>query len=517
MKLTLRDYQREALDATLEQVGEGKHPLCVLPTGAGKSLVLASLIARMDPEPVLVLSHVKELLEQDARALRLVAPKLQQRFFVAGLGEKDASAQVVFGSVQSVFRSLNLFRKRRAVVAVDEAHLCPRKGRAMYAQVFDHFAAAQRIGFTATPSRMDSGSLVEGEGAWFDCIAYSKEPKELIDDGFLVPLSGILTPQQADLSKVAMQGGEFVFAQAEEAVARTLSLSEAVESMKEHAKGRKSWLVFAAGIEHSMKVAEALRDGGVSAEVVTSKTEDEEREAIISRFKAGEFRALVNVGVLTTGFDAPATDCIVSLRPTQSKVLWQQMLGRGMRLSEGKRDCLLLDFVGNLDRLGGVGVVLESIDLRTPEALAAQRKKKRSRKAEREDPTLIAASLADPMLSGRTFEAIVNKVSFFTVSSRRFPGKKILVGVYDLQDEFGRALSARCFVCLEYEGGARYHAMRWFARRGLRGDDVPRSADQALLLVRVLPRPSEVEARYDRGMGCFVIENESFPVLDESD
>jgi DNA repair protein RadD len=512
MRLTLRDYQQSASDAMIRELANGKNPLCVLPTGSGKSLVLSDVIRRVYPDQVLVLSHVKELLQQDADKLARMAPDIPQAFFVAGLGEKNAKAPVVFGSVQSVYRNLNLFTTRRALVAVDEAHLCPRKADAMYGAIFSHFAASPRGGFTATPSRMDSGSLVDGDNAWFDSIAIDVPVKELIERGFLVPLSGVIEQQQADLAGVQKSMGDFAQGQAEQAVIRTLSLPEAVGSMKKHAAGRKSWLVFAAGIEHAEKVLAELRAQGVRSEMITSENSGEDRQRILDEFRAGEFQALVNVGVLTTGFDAPRTDCIVSLRPTQSKVLWQQMLGRGMRLFDQKHNCLLLDYVGNLDRMGGVDVVESIKDFRNGEDLEqlSPRTGKGKRRKGPIDPELYEVSATDPMMTGQSFDALVNKMSFFTVNSKRYPGKKMLVACYDIQDQFGRALSARSFVCIEYEGGARYHALRWFSKRGIAKDKAPSSAETALLYARALPKPTEVTARYDRSLSCFLIESETF-------
>lgn len=512
MRFTLRDYQDTSLAALIREVDHDKNPLCVLPTGGGKSLVLAAFIKAVSPEPVLVLSHVRELLTQDAQALKRLAPDISQGFFSAGLKEKDARSQAVFGSVQSVFRSLDLFKTFRKYLLIDEAHLCPRKADAMYAAVFDHFAAARRVGFTATPSRMDSGSLIDGDDAWFDCIAHQVPPRELIDRGFLVPLSGVIPAQQANLEGVAKRGGEFVFEQAEQAVLRTLSLQDAIGSARELARGRKSWLVFAAGIEHAHKVLAELRAQKISAEAVTNETGADERVEVIEKFKAGEFRALVNVGVLTTGFDAPRTDCIISLRPTQSTVLWQQMLGRGMRPAAEKKDCLLLDYVGNLDRMGGVGVMLEPPrDLRALNPLDGKKPKRTKREPQsREDPQLFSVSTADPMLTGTLFSAVVNRLEFFTIKSKRYPGKNMLVANYDLQDEFGRAISARSFICLEYEGGALVHARRWFMKRDVPKERVPRDCSGGLLLARACRKPIEVQVRYDRNLQCFVVENEFF-------
>lgn len=512
MKVELRDYQTESVAALNSALDEGHHPLCVLPTGAGKSLVLAALVAQRE-QRALVLSHVAELLEQDSKALRRVAPQVRQSFFVAGLGEKDPTATVVFGSVQSVVRSLRLFRVSRPLVFVDEAHLCPRKADAMYSQVFAHFMGAQRIGLTATPKRLDSGSLIEGDSAWFDCIGHEVGVKELIEKKWLLPLSGVISELQADLAGVASRGGDFVQEQAAAAVQRTLSIAQAVSQAASLAKRRKSWLVFAASIAHANEVHQELQRQGIRSALVTSETSSQDRAAALEMFRAGEVQALTNVGVLTTGFDAPCTDCIVSMRPTKSDVLWQQMLGRGMRLAQGKVNCLLLDFVGNLERLGGVGCISETVDRRgtiknAKDFLEDQVKQKQLRK--QAAPDLFDASSRDPMVNGETFDAMVQRIRYTVVPSRRFPGKAMVMALYDLEDQFGRALRAREFLCVEYPGGARHRAEVWFAKRGVLKSQVPANAEVARTIAYALEAPTEVTTRFDRKLQAYVIEEERF-------
>ena len=509
MSFALRPYQIQAVSAIHAALDGGEHPLCVLPTGAGKSLVLAQVLRERNVR-ALVLSHVAELLDQDIRTLRRLAPDVEASLFVAGLGEKDATARVVFGSVQSVVRSLALFRTPRSLLVVDEAHLCPRKADAMYSRVFAHFMQSQRLGLTATPKRLDSGALTSGDGAWFSVIAHEVEARELIAQGYLSPLVGVTTALQADLSGVATRGGDFVQEQAAAAVQRTLALPEAVAKVIKYARARKAWLVFAASVEHATAVAREFARQGVDAELVTNATTPDARELALSRFRAGEVRALVNVGVLTTGFDAPLTDCIVSMRPTQSEVLWQQILGRGMRLAARKENCLLLDFVGNLDRLGGVGCVTETFDMRKPEARPDTPERVRAARKRREAPELFDPSSEDPMVNGKTFVAEVTRIKFFPVKSRRYPGKEILLATYDVEDELGRAFTARTFLCVEYPGSARYMAARWFAQRGLVAAQVPTSARDALALARTCEQPHEVLVRYDPRLACYVVDGERF-------
>ncbi len=517
MQVQLRDYQDESVARLREALNAGEHPLCVLPTGAGKSLVLASLLAKVNCK-ALVLTHVAELLKQNSKALHRIAPSLSQSFFAAGLKEKDSTAQVVFGSVQSVYRSLSDFRIPRRLVIVDEAHLCPRSSGAMYAQVFSHFMGAKRLGLTATPKRLDSGSLIDGDDAWFTSIAHQVETAELIKRGFLLPLVGVTTEMQADLTGVKMRGGDFIPGQAAAAVQASLPIDVAVAKACRYARKRKSWLVFAASIDHANDIQQQLLANGVAAAVITSESSDDEREQAIDLYKSGEVRALVNVGVLTTGFDAPATDAIICMRPTQSDVLWQQILGRGMRLSEGKTNCLLLDFVGNLERLGGVGSITESFDMRSPEAVARARAATESKRKmkPREAPELYDPSSEDPMRNGTAFEAEVRGTSSFVVPSKRFPGKSILIVNYELEDATGRAFTAKEFLCVEYPGSAKHLAARWFKRRGVVGAQVPTSARDAQALVRVLEEPAEVIARFDPKLGCYKVDSERFAVQSDA-
>lgn len=509
MSIAFRTYQDQAVYLMDRALNAREHPLCVMPTGSGKSLVLAALIKKR-AQPTLVLSHVRELLTQDSQALRSIAPGIPQTFYSAGLKEKRGAAKVVFGSVQTVVRSLGALGTR-TLLLIDEAHLCPRDSDAMYARVFAHFSLALRAGFTATNQRLDSGSLTSGDDAWFTHVACDVPVGELIAQGYLNPLVGVLTEHQANLDGVKTAMGDFVAAQAERAVTDTLSIQQVVTEVVKLAAKRRNWLLFAAGVKHAEVVLAELQREGVDAALVIGDTPSVERDEVLSRFKQGELRALVNVGVLTTGFDAPQTDCIVSLRPTKSPVLWQQIMGRGMRLAGGKKSCLLLDFVGNLERLGGAGCVVKLEDHRQDISLPARARAARRAVAERDDPEFNPVSLADPMKSGASFECRVLGMRYVTTHSRRFPGKKMLIASYSLEDDAGSTLTASSFVAVEYPGSSRYHAMRWFARRGMMDPaQIPANAVTALALAKVLPEPSEVTVYWDTRLRCYLVMEERF-------
>ena len=243
-------------------------------------------------------------------------------------------------------------------VLADEAHLLGPGSTSMLGSILKSLGDPPLIGFTATPYRTDSGSLVSAD--LFDEIVWRMGIIEAIDAGLLVPLI-TKSPKagRIDTTCVPIERGEFQQRPLEQAaltgsvtrdaVARTIEVAD-----EEH---RHSLLFFAIGVEHCAAISEELRERGVSHAVITGETPTEERAEAIGRFRAGELRALINCNVLTTGFDARNIDCIAFMRPTVSPVLWTQAAGRGMRTWPGKTDCRLLDFGGNVLRHGPINAI----------------------------------------------------------------------------------------------------------------------------------------------------------------
>ena len=213
------------------------------------------------------------------------------------------------------------------------------------------------VGFTATPYRLESGRLDDGEGSIFDKTVYSYDIGQGVDDNWLAPLVSRATGQIIDVSGVARRGGEFVAGALERAANIDAVTQAACDEIVTRGSDRRSWLAFCAGVDHSYAVRDALRQRGVSVETVTGETSKGERDAHIRAFREGRLRCLTNANVLTTGFDAPSLDMIAMLRPTLSTSLYVQMCGRGTRLADGKRDCLVLDFAQNVRRHGPVDAV----------------------------------------------------------------------------------------------------------------------------------------------------------------
>lgn len=359
MSFTLRPYQREAVDATLAHFRKHLTPaVIVLPTGAGKSLVIAEL-ARVARGRVLVLAHVKELVAQNHS--KYCALGLDADIFAAGLQRKESHGKVVFGSVQSVARNLEQFYDKFSLFIVDECHRIGESNESQYQQILNHLTTAnpslRLLGLTATPYRLGKGwiyrfhyhGMVRGdEKALFrDCI-YELPLRYMIKHGYLTPPERLDMPVvQYDFSRLqARVNGLFSEADLNRELKQQKRITpHIISQIVEFAHERHGVMIFAATVEHAKEVTALLPSN--DAALITADTPGPTRDTLIAAFKHQRFRFLVNVAVLTTGFDAPHVDLIAILRPTESVSLYQQIVGRGLRLSPGKTDCLILDYAGN--------------------------------------------------------------------------------------------------------------------------------------------------------------------------
>lgn len=356
--LRLRPYQEAAVQAVLEHFRRSSAPACiVLPTGAGKSLVIAEL-ARLAKGRVLVLAHVKELCEQNHEKFTRMG--FEAGLYAAGLGRKDTGHAVTFASVQSVVRNLEQFAEAHSLLVVDECHRMSDADDSQYGQVVDALvrrnARLKLLGLTATPYRLGmgfiyqyhcSGAVRSEESRPFDSCVYEVSLGEMIRAGYLVPPRVEDAPiAQYDFSALAAdpQAGEAEVNRLLVSHPRvTQAIVEQVVSLA-HAQCRAGVMLFAASVAHAREIAGYLPPGEVA--LILGDTPQPERDAQISLFRARKLRYLVNVAVLTTGFDVPHVDFIALLRHTQSVSLFQQIVGRGLRLSPGKRDCLVMDYAG---------------------------------------------------------------------------------------------------------------------------------------------------------------------------
>jgi DNA repair protein RadD len=362
--IQLRPYQRRALDQLYAWLGENDgNPCLVLPTGAGKSVIIAALcreaLQNAPGTRILMLTHVRELIEQNAARMRAVWPGAPLGIYSAGLRRRDLGEPITFAGIQSVRNKADALGRVHLAI-IDEAHLCSNQDEGGYRSLLSDLHQANPdlrvVGLTATPYRLGHGLVTDGDGI-FDDLIDPVSIEELIALGHLCSLRSKGTDASLSTLGLHRRGGEWIESELQAAVNRApLNHAVALEILA-RGQERKSWLLFCAGVRHALAVRDELRALGVTAETVTGETPPGERAFILSQFKHGRVRAVTNANVLTTGFDHPALDLIALLRPTESPGLYVQMAGRGLRVAPGKKDCLVLDFAGCVARHGPITAV----------------------------------------------------------------------------------------------------------------------------------------------------------------
>lgn len=340
---TLRPYQQQARERIHAEWENGHtRTLLVLPTGTGKTIVFASVAADQvrAGDRVLILAHRGELLEQ-------AADKLQRSIGLVSAVEKaDATClntwfRVVVGSVQTLQRTARLERFSHdyfGTIIIDEAHHAITDG---YRRILDYFGSAKVLGVTATPDRGDMRNL----GEVFDSLAFEYKLTDAIKEGYLCRIMAQTIPLKLDISSVTMSGGDY--AVGDLGTALDPYLEQIAAEMAQRCKGRKT-VVFLPLIKTSQKFRGLLNSHGFRAAEVNGQSTD--RKEVLADFDAGKYNVLCNSMLLTEGWDCPSVDCVVVLRPTKVRSLYSQMVGRGTRLSPGKSDLLLLDFLWMTDK-----------------------------------------------------------------------------------------------------------------------------------------------------------------------
>lgn len=350
-----RPYQLEAHKALLKywcKYPKGV-PLLVCPTGGGKSFQIALLVQEvLEKKPhykIFVVTHRKELIEQNSREIYELL-KIPIGIYSAGLQQKTIRS-VTCAGVQSLFKK----QVHADLVIVDEAHLIGPNDESMYQKLISNFEKANPMvkfcGLTATPYRMSQGSLI---GSFFTDIAYDIHVRDLIDQGYLCNL---ISMPKGDLNFDDVSRSGYDYNQGELETKMKPLVEHHCKEILEAAKDRKSILIFCSGIEHAKDVALCMQALGEKAEYITGEMLNMERDLKIERFKNGTTRILANCEILTTGFNFPALECIVFLRATRSTGLYVQIVGRGMRTWQGKRNCLVLDFGSNIERHGPIDCI----------------------------------------------------------------------------------------------------------------------------------------------------------------
>jgi DNA repair protein RadD len=361
----LRDYQQRAIDQLYAwfEAGNAGNPCLVLPTGSGKSHIVAALcknaLQNWPDTVVLMLTHVKELIEQNAEKMRQHWPGAPMGIYSASIGRKQLGEPITFAGIQSIRNKASAIGHVDLII-IDECHLVSHKDEGGYRKLIGALQVINPrlrvIGLTATPYRLGHG-LVTDKPALFNALLEPVSIEELVFKGHLSTLRSKVTKTVLDTSGVHKRGGEFIESELQAAVDTKDNNARVVREVIDLAGDRKAWLFFCAGIAHAKHVAEVLQANGIPANCVTGETPKAERERILADYKAGRLRAITNANVLTTGFDYPDIDLIAMLRPTMSASLYVQMAGRGMRVKSHTDHCLVLDFAGVVAAHGPITAV----------------------------------------------------------------------------------------------------------------------------------------------------------------
>ena len=525
-KMVARDYQDACIFAIFDYFKHNKgNPVAALPTGTGKSFIIAEFnrqVFELYPDTkVMMLTHVHELITQNFDTLMNIWPTAPAGIYSAGVGRRDVGNSITYAGIQSVHRKPELFG-HIDLIEIDEAHLVSPKSATMYRKFIDALRVINPqlkvIGFTATAFRLGQGMLTDEDGL-FDDICFDLTERDsfnwMIAQGWISPLIPKHTDMQLDVSGVRMSGGEYILKELQEHVDQYTITMSALDETYRLANDRKHWLVFASGIEHAEHISQHLNETfKISATVVHSKLSTEERNRRIRDFKAGRIQAMVNNNILTTGFDFPAIDCIVMLRPTASPGLWVQMLGRGTRPCEDKSNCLVLDFAGNTQRLGPINdPVLPRKKGKGPKGIAPVRlcevcscySHASCRFCQNPDcgvefPVKIkirAAASFDKLIAGSTPEIHhynVNQV-VYRIHKKKGKPDSMKVTYYAGLRRFNE------YICLDHGGYAARVARQWWELRSPWG--VPPDVDSGFKAIDSLKVPTRIS----------VIENKRYPEI----
>ena len=517
--ISVRAYQQRAIDQlyTWWTAHDPQDiPLLVLPTGSGKSIVIAELVRLMwdtwpDERPrTVVLVPSKELAEQNADKLSRVLPAHRSvGYYSASLGRKNQHADVIVATIGSIYKDAHLLGAIRCVI-IDEAHLVSPDGVGRYRQFIGDlgkYNSLAMVGLTATPFRGNGVWLTDGEDPLFRGIACEVKMGELLEAGHLAPLS---RPQDAiatriDTDDLAIVNGDYRI----DDLARRVDqfIPGVVAETLTLAASRRKWIAFTPNVATAEHLVAEFTSGGVSAALVCGETPKKDREQLVTDFRAGNLRCLVTVLALATGFDVPDVDCVIWCRPTRSPVLYVQGAGRGTRPAPGKTDCLWLDFTDTTERLGPIDMIRgrvkrKTIDAEAPFAVcpecgchvrpasALECPECGAQLREEEEKRARAASNA-AILSAQ----LAVKVTDYPVTDVTYRGHQKLGSPRSLRVDYwsGMRVVASEWVCLEHAGFAGEKARLWWIRRlSHRTGATPSSVAHALAEVGLLSRPLSI-------------------------
>lgn len=359
----LRDYQKESVTKTIDTLKKSSQPILLnLPTGAGKSLIIAEIaryLSDVSNKKVLCLAPSKELVIQNFE--KYTSYGKPASIYSASAGEKCTKYSVIFGSPQSVINSIDKFSDEFCAIIIDESHRISKTIKSIVNSIRIKNKNLRVIGLTATPYRLDCGYIyaidengfptdtTKTKDPYFAKLVHSVSANYMIKNGYLTPPETTIHDVYDTDKLVIGSNKKFTSDSVDQVfVGKGRLTAEIVHQVVECSIYRKGVMFFASTVEHAYEILESLPPK--KSRIITGNTSAIEREKIVREFKLQRFKYLVNVSVLTTGFDAPHVDCIAVLRATESASLFQQIIGRGLRLCEDKDNCLILDFAGNIKR-----------------------------------------------------------------------------------------------------------------------------------------------------------------------
>lgn len=501
--IELRYYQAESTPAVREYIHKKKgNPIVALPTGAGKTYCIADLVKYFIKvnRKVVILSHVREILEQNHGALEdYLGIKVSLNSSMMGRRE---FGKITVAGIQSVHRQSDRFKGY--VVIIDEAHLVSNELTSMYRTFINSLDNPLVVGFTATPYRLGDGYIYgKDPELLFSGVAldYCTEDKfnKLVDEGYLCKLTTKRTEYELDTSGIKLQGGDFKQDELSDRFDRSSVTEGALKEVLAAGRTRKKWLIFAIDIDHAEHIAEFLIRNGIPTGVVHSKMHESgfDRQKTIEGLGDGRYKCIVNVNILTTGFDDRGIDLIATLRPTHSPTLHVQSLGRGSRIEAGKEDCLVLDFAGNTARLGPINnpVVLkrkkgtggdpitkECPDCRSILSPAVRVCPDCGFKFKFEHGISATAANIDVVNDGKAHWLRVDGVTYSKNSN--------LIGPSTVKITYScRGVNIAEWVCVEHKGFAKHKADHWVK---FRGGSKCNSADDFMSQSDTLTVPSSI-------------------------
>jgi DNA repair protein RadD len=511
MSLILREYQTRTIENLWSwfRANPTGNPVVEACVSAGKSLMIAETIRQALAYPgtrVIMCVASRELCRQNAQKLVTLWPEAPVGVYSAGLKSKQLGTPILYATIGSIWKRWHELGNV-SLLMIDEAHNVSAKDAGMYRSLIRDLLKVcphmRVIGWTGTAFHGNGVWITDAEDPLFTDIAARVTMRELLDLGFLSPLTVPRTETRLSAEGVAMRGGDFIVSQLAKAIDQQALVDSCADELVKLGAERKRWFVFGATVSHCEHIATALNARGIPSRVVSANTPHSERDQSLAMLRAGQLRCIVNVACMTTGIDVPELDLICLMRNTRSPVLFVQIMGRGMRIHPDKSDCAVIDFTDSLEVLGPVDLikgrargtpttgdapfkVCDNCGTRNPASartcLECDEPFEILEKPKHSDRVSLAPALSTDS-APRLVRYDIARISYGQHPGR--DGKPPTLRV----DYYGPMLRvASEWICFEHQGYARTKAVTWWISRAP-GSLVPKTIDEALDRIDELNEP----------------------------